>query len=131
MRRRAVAKKEQLESSIERLAAGNFSDADLRRIISLYLKGQLVPGVTAGRDISKSIVIVGNHANVRVELGEEVFERIRERLFPKPRGIAPPFPVSVFVGREEALDDVKRLLGIGPKASKSQIVVVRGWPGVG
>jgi NB-ARC domain. len=126
-----VAKKDQVKSSLERLAAGDFSDADLQEIMSLYLKGKLVPGVTAGRDISKAIVIVGNHANVRVELGEEVFERIRERLFPKPRGIAPPFPVSVFIGREDALIQLKRLLGIGQSRSQSNIVIVRGWPGVG
>ncbi|HKP13998.1 MAG TPA: NB-ARC domain-containing protein [Blastocatellia bacterium] len=90
-----------------------------------------MPGVTAGRDITDAIVIIGNNANVRIELGEETFERIRERLFPQPRGIAPPFPVSLFVGREGALDDVKRLLGVGQSRSPSNIVVVRGWPGVG
>jgi len=140
-----VARKTKLESSLQRLAKGDFTEADREVIKTALYNGQLQPVVdkpganTTGkapksisaRDVSKAIVIVGDHADVRVELGESLFQFISERLFPTPFGIAPPFPVSIFVGRKGALDDMKRLLGTGRRVRKSNVVIVRGWPGVG
>ncbi len=140
-----MARQNRLERSLRRLADDTFTEADriviteaifngiLQRVD--YASGEPAPREgskkIAARDILESIVIVGDNANVRVELGDPVFEFIRDRLFPKPRGVAPPFPVSVFIGREDALERVKSLLGISDGKPKSRFVIVRGWPGVG
>lgn len=140
-----MARKLTLESALRHLAKGDFTESDREAIETALFNGQLqrVPEeprrgtsekankAISMRDVLKAIVIQGDHANVRVELGESFFELIRERIFPKPRGIAPPFPVSIFIGREDALKDLKGLLVVGRGAPKSNIVVVRGWPGVG
>jgi hypothetical protein len=145
IRSRIVARKSKLESALRHLVKGDFTEAHREVIKTALFNGQLqckpgepgentsaknAKGISA-RDVSEAVVIVGDHANVRVELGESLFESIRERLFPKPRGIAPPFPISIFIGREDALKDLKGRLGTGRGARKSNIVVVRGWPGVG
>jgi DNA-binding SARP family transcriptional activator len=48
---------------------------------------------------------------------------------PPPTGIMPPLP-SLAVGREEAMNNIKRRLGIG-SADMSALTVIQGWPGVG
>lgn len=56
---------------------------------------------------------------------------------PNVRGIArataahvlPPLP-SLIIGREQALDDIKRRLGI-TSATRHPVTVIQGWPGVG
>ncbi len=48
-----------------------------------------------------------------------------------PASIAPPLPPPVFLGREDALHDIKRLLSVNRGANQENITVVRGWPGVG
>ena len=48
-----------------------------------------------------------------------------------PAEIRPPLPPPVFLGREDALQDLKRLLKFNRGANQENITVVRGWPGVG
>jgi hypothetical protein len=61
-----------------------------------------------------------------------MYADLRNRVFPTPQGIAPPFPELVFIGREEALQDVKKKVGInGGTRPPSRTAIVRGWPGVG
>lgn len=52
---------------------------------------------------------------------------------PRNLGILPPHPPLIFVGRDEAITDVMRVLGVGSPvgAATERVVVVRGWPGVG
>lgn len=143
-KKRIVVRKSNLQSSLQRVAKGEFTEADRELVRTALFNGQLqcVPDelnstgkateAIRTRDVSNAIIMQGAKANVTVELGESLLESIRERIFPKPRGIAPPFPTSIFVGREEALYDVKRLLGISrPGPTQNKLVIVRGWPGVG
>lgn len=44
-------------------------------------------------------------------------------------GVMPPLP-SLVIGREEALNEIKRRVGIGSSESRS-VTVIQGWPGVG
>lgn len=64
-------------------------------------------------------------------LGE--FEKVQVKTDTKP-GLAPPLP-SLVVGRDEALQELKKRLGIaGEKQEITSIQIltaVRGWPGVG
>jgi hypothetical protein len=48
-----------------------------------------------------------------------------------PAGVTPPLPPPVFLGREDALKDIKQLLSVNRGANQENITVVRGWPGVG
>lgn len=141
-----MPRKNDLKSSLQRLVEGDFTKADRELIKTALFNGQIqyVPDttsensagestktITAGA-VSQAVFIQGDHASLRVELPEEAFKFIREFLFPKPAGIAPPFPSSIFIGREEALHDLKALFGVTKTAStKCNIIIVRGWPGVG
>jgi NB-ARC domain-containing protein len=88
--------------------------------------------VAIGGDASGSIIVTGDQAQVKLDLSDAAFEKLRERLFPTPHGIPPPFPDLIFIGREEAVGDVKKLLGLeSAAAGKLRRVIVRGWPGVG
>lgn len=45
------------------------------------------------------------------------------------QGVMPPLP-SLVIGREEALGEIKRRVGIGNTESRA-VTVIQGWPGVG
>jgi len=70
-----------------------------------------------------------------VRKGADVFAPFLPRLSPQasiPTGIAPPFPASVFTGRETEIDHVKRLLGItGSAGLENKVTIICGYPGVG
>jgi hypothetical protein len=77
-------------------------------------------------------VIKSHRGRVNLKICHESYERLQRELFPEPRGIAPPFPRLIFVGRGGALADVKMLIGITEKGgATSATTIVRGWPGVG
>lgn len=88
--------------------------------------------VSSGGDINAP-VITGDHSQVRYEIGEELYERMRANA--APLGTAPPVP-NAFVGRHDDLRELKRRLR---RASESEAAVapvqvltaVHGWPGVG
>jgi len=122
--------------TLERLIAGTASPEDRLFMQRALLEGKVV-FETGGRDVAvegdiqKSIVITGDHNQVKIELGESAYGLVREGIFPTPPGIAPPFPALVFIGRENDLHEVKRRLGLTGDQSGNGITVVRGWPGVG
>jgi hypothetical protein len=126
-----------LKAALVRLTEGAPSEADRLDVQQALLAGRLVyttsdREVTAGGDAAGSLVITGGPNPVSFELPESAYERIRDRLFPAPQGVPPPFPNLIFIGREEALQEVKGLLGIGRAApAQSPQAIVRGWPGVG
>lgn len=127
----------ELQSALERLTSGTPTDKDRRFVQQALLAGQIVytPGdrnVTIGGNATGSIIITGDRAQVKLDLNEAVYEKLRERLFPTPLGIPPPFPELIFIGRDRAVHNVKSLLGLTrPALPPSPVVIVRGWPGVG
>lgn len=135
----------QLGAAAERLLAGTGDQNDERAVRQALLEGRVAysagdASVASGGEASGSLIITGDqnpvtgHYNtVRLELGESQYEQLRERIFPRPLGLPPPFPSLHFLGRDEALRDVKRLLGVGNQgtASPGRVAVIRGWPGVG
>jgi NB-ARC domain-containing protein/effector-associated domain 10 (EAD10)-containing protein len=126
-----------LKASLDRLVSATGSDEDRKVIQQALLAGHIVysagdRNVAIGGDASGTIIITGDQNEVRFDLPESIYASMRERLFPTPQGIPPPFPELIFIGREEALQDVKRLVGInGNKNHQSRTSIVRGWPGVG
>lgn len=126
-----------LKASLDRLVSATGTDEDRKVIQHALLAGHIVysagdRNVAIGGDASGTIIITGDQNEVRFDLPETAYAALRERLFPTPHGIPPPFPELIFIGREDALQDVKRLVGLnGKKDHQSQTSIVRGWPGVG
>src|SRR4029079_16738006 len=72
-----------------------------------------------------------NAGILEAKLNVESYRKIREALYPVPPGIAPPLPPPIFLGRQEALDDIRRLVTTNRGPNEENVTVVRGWPGVG
>jgi len=129
---------QELNSALRRLVEGTQTEDDRRSVQQALLAGHIVyvageRNVGIGGDATGNIIVTGDQAQVvTVELAGTSYEKLRELLFPRPRGIPPPFPELIFIGREGAVNDVKALLGIGRTSSvPSHSAIVRGWPGVG
>jgi NB-ARC domain/Effector-associated domain 10 len=126
-----------LKDSLDRLVSATGTDEDRKSIQQALLAGHIVyatgdRNVAIGGDASGTIIITGDQNEVRFDLSEIAYAALRERLFPAPQGIPPPFPELIFIGREDALQDVKQLVGInGIKGHQSRTSIVRGLPGVG
>ncbi len=126
-----------LKTSLDRLVSATGTEEDRGIIQRALLSGEIVyasgdRNVAIGGDASGTIIITGDHNEIRFDLAESMYAALRDRVFPTPQGIAPPFPELVFIGREEALQDVKRKVGInGDTEPPSRTAIVRGWPGVG
>ncbi|MEK6279094.1 MAG: NB-ARC domain-containing protein [Acidobacteriota bacterium] len=126
-----------LKDSLDRLVSATGTDQDRKTIQHALLAGHIVyatgdRNVAIGGDASGTIIITGDQNEVRFDLSEIAYATLRERLFPTPQGIPPPFPELIFIGREDALQDVKRLVGInGIKGHQPRTSIVRGLPGVG
>jgi hypothetical protein len=132
-----MKKPDDLRAALERWLGGSQTEEDRHFLQRAFLRGTVLHSpaehsMTAGEDGLGSIIITEAKAPVRLALSNEAFERLRGGLLPSPRGIPPPFPDLIFLGREQALQDVKDILGssVGG-SSRPQLVAVRGWPGVG
>ena len=69
---------------------------------------------------------------LRASLSRETYRKVSVSLNLFPPGIAPPPPPRVFIGREDSLRHVKRLLTVGRRGRNGEnVTVVHGWPGVG
>jgi hypothetical protein len=128
---------DELKAAVQRLIDGTATEDDRRAVQQALLAGKFVyaageGSVAGGGEAMGTVIITGDQTEIKFELNEAVYERLKQRLFPPPHGIPPPFPGLLFIGREQAVVDVKRLLGIMSSASsQSHFAVVRGWPGVG
>jgi NB-ARC domain len=128
---------DELKKAFEHLLGGVASDEERCVVQTALLSGRLVHAagdrsVAIGGDAMGAVIITGDQAQVKIEVAETTFQHIREGLFPRPEGIAPPFPDLIFIGRENALQEVKALVGAAkPPEKKVPAAVVRGWPGVG
>lgn len=126
-----------LRAALERLVLGTGTDQDRNDVQKSLLTGQLVysagaRAVAIGGDATGTVIITGDQNQVKFELAIPDYDALRERIFPSPQGIPPPFPDLIFIGREDALRDVKSLLGVvGASPAQAHTAIVRGWPGVG
>lgn len=132
-----MSQESNLKPALERLTSSNATEDDRRLIQRALLSGNVVyttgeREVAVGGNVSGSLIITGDQNNFSFNLPEELFGKLKETIFPKPQGIAPPFPELVFIGRDEALRITKERLGIaGNHEAASQTLIVRGFPGVG
>jgi hypothetical protein len=84
----------------------------------------------AGAD--SNVSFTENSEILQANLSPDTYRKVTRTMYPVPPGIAPPEPPRVFIGREDALQDVRRLLILNQRgANRENVTVVRGWPGVG
>jgi hypothetical protein len=128
---------ERLKSSIKRLIEGAGSEEDCavirhsldERNVVLEELGDDETGERQGR---KAINTLFQNRRLHFRLNQHDYKKVVAQIFPLPSGIAPPFTLLPFVGREDAIKDVILLLGKRSKnTGSSNITLVRGWPGVG
>lgn len=124
-----------IKSAIERLIVGSGTDNDRRLLQSAYLAGNIVNvdgerNIGAGGDLIGNIIITGD-VSLNNEYSLENLDKLQTEIFSPPPGIVPPFPHLVFVGRDTAVSDVKKKLGVTAENPALPQLIVRGLPGVG
>lgn len=126
-----------LRAMLQRLIDGIANEEDRLTIQRQMIDGKVLldeieSGPLGEGDKQQEMAILDSDHQLHVKLNTVDYQQVKELLFPPPPGITPPLPHFVFIGREDALADVKRLLGnTGVTTDRSRITVVRGWPGVG
>lgn len=126
-----------LRAMLQRLIDGKASEEDRLTLQRQMIDGKILldemeSGPHGEGDKQQAMEILDSGYQLHVKLNPADYQQFQEGLFPPPPGIAPPRPHFVFIGREDALADVKRLLGNTDETTgQSRITVVRGWPGVG
>lgn len=123
---------DELKLIFERVTRGAETEIDrahLRRAknngVLLLVQQESETGENAGLNIS----FTERSGILQANLSPDMYRKVTRTLYPVPAGIAPPEPPRVFIGREEAVDDVRRLLI--RNQNRENVTVVRGWPGVG
>jgi hypothetical protein len=124
-----------LTSALQSLTAGIATDSNRRAVRHALMEGRIVIEVgahTSGEIMFNRVNVTPGGDRLHVELDNVDYEHVQRNLFPEPPGIAPPLPGLIFIGREDALYDVKKLIVIkGADLPDENLTVVRGWPGVG
>ncbi len=128
---------DELKLAVKRMLEGTASEADRLAIQACVVSGHLV--LTEIEDEAQvpskrqdQFHLMTREGQLQAVLSSAIYQRVNTWLFPVPPGIAPPFYPSVFIGRESALGDIKKLLDPTKACNgKKPIIVVRGWPGVG
>jgi hypothetical protein len=127
-----------LRSALDRLVMGTASEDDARGLRRAATAGRMIlkpDAVTdGGHDAARPRLRIKPYRSLlEIKTEAETFRSLMERLYPAPQeGVAPPLPDNIFVGRDEALRDIRSLLGAnGEPPTEKAVTVVRGWPGVG
>jgi hypothetical protein len=126
-----------LHTALGRLASGEATAEDASLIRLGLMEGKVILSRVEGAADSATAVLADLSHNlgsttIRLELGETTYARFQEEIYPPPPGLLPPLPGLIFVGRENSLGHVKKLVGVDQPAMRDHaLTVVRGWPGVG
>jgi hypothetical protein len=125
-----------LKAALDRLASGTGTEADAQTTRQAVIAGKIIlqpDEISDGSpDKAMGLQLSAHRTFVEIETDSKTFRDLQERLYPSPPGLCPPLPRLVFVGRTDALRDVKESLGVLPTSSPAnRLTVVRGWPGVG
>jgi hypothetical protein len=83
-------------------------------------------------NVNQSIIIIGSGNTINYHINDSQSDQLKKIVFPANKGVLPPFPRLLFVGRESDLIEVKdRILNRITNKNNQNILVIRGWPGVG
>ncbi len=132
-----------LKAAVERLLAGTEDQHDRSAIKQAFLEGRIAysgaeKNLAISDGVSATVVVTGDqnsgptdYNKATLDLDEHQYEHLRATIFPVPPGIPPPISSQLFLGREEALSDIKAMLGMNDESAQARLAIVRGWPGVG
>jgi hypothetical protein len=124
----------ELTMALEHVAAGGSSEDERRLVRRGLTDGSIVAESFEGGAGGASDILEAfspGAGSMRLEISSSLYQRVRDALYPTPRGIPPPLPGHFyFIGRDESLKEVKKLIGVGGSPAHT-LTVVRGWPGVG
>lgn len=123
---------DQWKDIFSRILNGTATERETESFQSELLDGRVLlsagnQSFEAGRDVVRSVVLLGNQ-KVHIRLDEERTDALRRKLFPVSKGVQPPFPSLLLVGRAGALRDIRSYL---TRETQQRAIIIRGWPGVG
>jgi hypothetical protein len=128
---------DELKSILERVVRGTGSEINWSNLRQAMDDGAPVLGPRETEDgdnqnADRAVSFKENSEILHASLTPDTYRKVKETLKPFPPGIAPPSAPRVFIGREDALQDIKRLLTVNRRrANSDNVTVVRGLPGVG
>ncbi|MFY9622509.1 MAG: NB-ARC domain-containing protein [Pyrinomonadaceae bacterium] len=134
---RSTTHADDLKSILERVVRGVGSELDWSNLRQAMDDGVLVLGQQETEDSDNqntnfAVSFTENSGILQANFKSDTYRKVRRTLYPVPRGIAPPLPPRVFIGREDALQDVRRLLIANQRGTNQEnITVVGGLPGIG
>lgn len=132
---RSILRADELKLILERVVRGAGTEIDWPILRQAMDNGVLVlvqQETEDNQNAERSIGFTEHWGILEANLPTDVYLKVRGTLYPAPPGIAPPLPPRVFIGREDAIQDVSRLLIRNKRgANQGNITVIRGWPGVG
>jgi hypothetical protein len=125
-----------LHTALGQLGSGTATEADAQAIRQAVIDGKVIletDQLSNGGTAAGHLRVTPHRSFIDVETDIRTFQAVQERLYPTPPGLSPPLSRLVFVGRAQALYDVKDRLGImrSPSPDEDHLTVIRGWPGVG
>lgn len=127
----------ELKSILQRVVLGTGSEMDrsnLRKAIDdgVLVLSQRETEDTDNQQADLAISFTEDSLALQASLSRDTYRKVRVTLNLLPPGIAPPPPPRVFIGREDSLQHVKRLLTVDRRSRNGEnITVIHGWPGVG
>jgi len=128
-------KSDDLGRVLSRLVGGTASLAELESVRNALMEGRLILHATDQPDsagVGASVRTSSHGGHFHATIAAPVYKRLQELLYPGPSGVAPPPPSLIFVGREEAVRDIRHRLRVErDRQPAASLTVIRGWPGVG
>jgi len=127
----------EIRKALARLVAGKADDKDKGLIRSELAGDSLVlerveGGAETESEVAAALAANTHSGSIRLGLSEATHQLVRNQLYPAPYGLLPPLPGLTFVGRDQSLTDIKKLLGTAQERRRgSNLTIVRGLPGVG
>jgi hypothetical protein len=114
--------------------AGIGSDSDRRLLQKAVLAGEVV--IEGERNVSSLGHMTGNiiftgDIIIEQKYSRASLDKLHQEIFPVLPGVLPPFPHTVFVGRDEDVSDVKRKFGVMCGKPEVSQLIVYGLPGIG
>jgi hypothetical protein len=132
------AKKEhvRLGTALSQLSSGAANEDERSLIRRALIDGRVVlEQIEGGAETDAEVmaaVAECTGSTLLIEVSESLYRRIQDQLYPPPLGLPPPLPGLMFVGREDSLADIKKLLNGSESVQQAgSLTVVRGLPGVG
>jgi hypothetical protein len=125
-----------LESALSHLASGTPGEDERQLIRDALFSGRLIlqpdEAVKGRGGEGEQFHITTYKSAVHIRGDAQTLRSLQEKINPSPPGILPPSLNLIFLGREDSVGEVKRLIGIYETPQpEGSLTVVRGVPGVG